>query len=123
MRFSSQEHSLLNQIMPEEAELTFPTEERTLPTGEKELEYIFPDISAKMEVVRKLYPFAHKLADSYYDLHSEKKFRTQDCHVIRTCGRNMLVAEDYFQTGGMVIDWCAPEEVEREGGRIKMQLK
>lgn len=63
-----------------------------------------------------LYPMteAPSIDDTLYDIHERKEFKVRDFLVIRWCESNLLASPYFPQSGGMMVDWITPEEVDNQ---------
>lgn len=115
---SAMEKQILRSIIDESDILPYPTRPLVMSVGQDAEEYVIPK-KDKARVLRKLYPFSDppKLDDVKFDLHEEKSFRVGDYKVIREDNRNYLVSPCYAKSGGMVIDWIDPTELDTESER------
>lgn len=96
----------MNDDMPIEERLPYPTKPMYFPDGTSVEEFIIPDEDKEI-VLAQLYPFTPipDLNDEMEDLHSGKKFLVKDFRVTWEHGMNYLVTPFYPESGGTVIDW------------------
>ena len=96
----------MDNELPIEERLPYPTQPLVFPDGTSVDEFIIPDEDKEI-VLEELYPFSPipKLTDVLYDLHADKTFVCKDFRVTWEHGMNYLVSPYYPQGGGTVIDW------------------
>src|SRR5574341_2423191 len=96
----------MNNEIPIEEKLPYPTRPLVFSDGTSVDEFIIPDEDKEI-VLSKLYPFSPipKLTDVMYDLHADKTFIVKDFRVTWEHGMNYLVSPYYPESGGTVIDW------------------
>ena len=96
----------MDDEMPIEEKLPYPTRPLVFPDGTGVEEFMIPDEDKEI-VLAQLYPFSPipKLTDVVYDLHADKTFVVKDFRVTWEHGMNYLVSPYYPDSGGTVIDW------------------
>ena len=96
----------MDDEMPIEEKLPYPTRPLVFPDGASVEEFMIPDEDKEI-VLAQLYPFSPipKLTDVVYDLHADKTFVVKDFRVTWEHGMNYLVSPYYPDSGGTVIDW------------------
>ncbi|MBC7878613.1 MAG: hypothetical protein H7Y59_15685 [Anaerolineales bacterium] len=96
----------MNDEMPIEERLPYPTKPMYFPDGTSVEEFIIPDEDKEI-VLAQLYPFSPipKLTDEVEDMHAYKKFIVKDFRVTWEHGMNYLVSPYHPESGGTVIDW------------------
>ena len=114
-RWSKPEKEILCKVIPEEPMLPYPTHRETLPNGEVAIVYDIP-MEDKNKVLAELYPFNNlpKFSKTMLCIHQHKNFKVRDYLVIRENKRNLIVSPYYAISGGTVIDWVEPEEMDKE---------
>ena len=115
---SAMEKRCLQEIMPATEPLPYPTRPLVMSVGPDAQQYVIPKRD-KAKVLRELYPFypVPDINDTKYCLHEEKNFKVASFKVIREDNRNYLVSPCYAKSGGMVIDWIDPTELDTESER------
>lgn len=105
MERSEQEKFILNVIIPESDLLPYELIGHLSEEFGPEIEYDIPD-EEKEAVVKKLWPFAEMpgLDEEVLDIHNDTMTTLRKCKVIRWEKRNILVSENYFLTGGTLLD-------------------
>src|SRR3990172_3410705 len=96
----------MDDELPIEERLPYPTRPLVFPNGTSVEEFIIPDEDKEI-VLAQLYPFSPipELSDVLYDLHADKTFVVKDFQVTWEHGMNYLVSPYYPESGGTVIDW------------------
>ncbi len=109
---SLQEKAICLAIIGRKPELPYPLKDVECADGTVQRIYEIPDAD-KAKVLADLYPLsgAPSIDDTLYDIHERKEFKVRDFLVIRW-GESNLLASPYFpRTGGMLVDWLKPEQV------------
>ena len=109
------EKQIMSEFISESEPLPYAISNLHTEIGSTERVYNIPQ-EEKEKVLKELYPFADcpSMDDVLYDLHEEECFTVKDFMVIRWEGRNFLVSPYYLKSGGMVIDFIKPEDVESD---------
>jgi hypothetical protein len=86
----------MDDEMPIEDKLPYPTCPPVFPDGTSVEEFVIPDEDKEI-VLAQLYPFSliPKLIDIVYDLHADKTFVVKDSRVTWEHGMNYLVSPYY----------------------------
>lgn len=107
--WSRPEKDCLCKFVKASPALHFPLKNRKTASGIVEQVYFIPK-SEKYEVIKGLWPFEDKPkpGQEFKDVHSDQIVKVEDLMVIRWNERNMVVAPDYFKTGGMAVDLVDP---------------
>ena len=100
--------------------LPYPLSDLACSDGTVQKEYIIPD-NAREAILEQLYFMEHvpSLEDTRFDLHEQKLFKVKDYRVIRWHGTNILASPYFPHTGGMVMDWMEPENLEDTCHRLR----
>ncbi len=109
---SLQEKAICLAIIGRKPELPYPLKDVECADSTVQRIYEIPDAD-KAKVLADLYPLsgAPSIDDTLYDIHERKEFKVRDFLVIRW-GESNLLASPYFpRTGGMLVDWLKPEQV------------
>lgn len=111
--WSPGEKYVMTRLVPRSPELAHPLEECRNRKGGCEMVY---SLEGDTKALEDAWPFSNwkpGMDDEVYDVHSRRLFRFGNCKIIRLEGRNILVCEDYLQTGGMA---CDIEPADRAAG-------
>ena len=107
------EKRLCRELLGAMAELPYPMREVRCADGIVQQEYIIPD-EERETVLNRLYFLepVPRLDDEMFDLHEQKLFKVRDFRVIRWNGTNILASPYFDRTGGMLVDWMEPDNLE-----------
>ena len=114
---SLQEKAICLALTGRKPELPYPLKEVECADGTVQRIYQIPDAD-KARALTDLYPFdggAPSIDDTLYDIHERKEFKVCDFLVIRWCEGNLLASPYFPQSGGMMVDWIDPANVEAIG--------
>jgi len=121
---SLQEKAICLALAGRRPELPYPLKEIECADGTVQRIYEIPDAD-KARMLADLYPFdggAPSIDDTLFDLHERKTFKVRDFLVIRCCEGNLLASPYFPRTGGMLVDWIAPEQAEVHEGIVDVRL-
>ncbi|MBR0458004.1 MAG: hypothetical protein IJJ26_02085 [Victivallales bacterium] len=102
------------------APLPYPLSDLACSDGTVQKEYIIPD-DAREKVLNQLCFLqpVPGLEDMRFDLHEQKLFKVKEYRVIRWHGTNILASPYFPHTGGMLVDWMEPDNLEYTCQRLR----
>ncbi len=115
------EKRLCRQVLGSLPQLPFPLRDVPCADGTIQKEYVIP-VECREEVLNQLCFLqpVPKLDDVMFDLHEQKLFTVRDYRVIRWHGTNILASPYFDRTGGMLVDWMEPDNLEQSIHAIKV---
>ncbi|MBR0458066.1 MAG: hypothetical protein IJJ26_02400 [Victivallales bacterium] len=114
------EKRLCRQVLGSLPQLPFPLHDVPCADGTIQKEYVIP-MECREEVLNQLCFLVPvpKMDDVMFDLHEQKLFTVRDFRVIRWHGTNILASPYFDHTGGMLVDWMEPDNLEESVHTIK----